>query len=192
MFVTLYVKGRGVCEVNFSASILASLYPGAFLQFLIGLMDVSSLCIFTKPFKVGAVGFKFTYFHFSLLCITLWQSFTVFLISLCRFMVMSVFAIVKLLLEIKTSTFMLYSSWYKITIEFPLSALETMALFFINLFLISFMIQSYFFALMSLCAQFIYFFGIVFLCSLQPGGVCSLVRRGVVVSLPSLLPAPGC
>ena len=107
-------------------------------------------------------------------------------------MVMSVFAIVKLLLEIKPSTFMLYSSCYKITIEFPLSALETMALFFINLFLISFMIQSYFFALMSLCAQFIYFFGIVFLCSLQPGGVCSLVRRGVVVSLPSLLPAPGC
>ena len=47
-------------EVNFPASILASLYPGAFLQFVISLMGVSSLCVFTKPLIVGAVGFKFT------------------------------------------------------------------------------------------------------------------------------------
>ena len=75
VFVTLYVNGRGVYEVSFFAIILASLYPGAFSQFMIGLMVVSSLCNFTRPLKVGAVGFKFTYFHFSLLFITLWHSF---------------------------------------------------------------------------------------------------------------------
>jgi len=104
VFVTLYVNGRGVYEVSFFAIILASLYPGAFSQFMIGLMGVSSLCNFTRPLKVGAVGFKFTYFHFSLLCITLWHSFTVLLTSLCKCFVMSVCATVKLLLEIKSST----------------------------------------------------------------------------------------
>ena len=40
MFVTLYAKGRGMYEVNFPARILASLYPVAFLHFMIGLMGV--------------------------------------------------------------------------------------------------------------------------------------------------------
>ena len=71
VFVTFYAKGSGMYEDNFPASILASLYPRAFLQFVIGLMGGSSLYNFIKPLIVGTVGFKFEYFHLSLLCIIL-------------------------------------------------------------------------------------------------------------------------
>ena len=70
VFFTLYTKGSGMCDVRFLTNIWASLYPGAFLQFVISLMGVS-LCSSTRPLMVGAVGFKVTYFHFSLFCITL-------------------------------------------------------------------------------------------------------------------------
>ena len=70
VFFTLYTKGSGIGEVSFLISIWAGLYRGAFLQLRIGLMGVSSLCSFTRPLMVRAVGFKFTNFHLSLLCIT--------------------------------------------------------------------------------------------------------------------------
>ena len=38
VFVTIYAKGSEIYEINFPASILATLYPGAFLQFMIGLI----------------------------------------------------------------------------------------------------------------------------------------------------------
>ena len=55
---------------NLFVSILANLYDGAFLQFVIGLIGASSLSIFTRSLIAGAMGFRFTYFHLSLLSLT--------------------------------------------------------------------------------------------------------------------------
>jgi hypothetical protein len=63
-----------VCVCSFFTSILARLYTGAFFQFMIGLIGASSLCTFIKPGMVGAVGFKFTYFHLSIFGINCWHS----------------------------------------------------------------------------------------------------------------------
>ena len=53
---------------------------------------------------VGAVGFRFMSFHLSLFCITLLHSFIVSLSSLCRVLVMSAFAVVKLPQEMNSLT----------------------------------------------------------------------------------------
>jgi hypothetical protein len=79
------------------------------------------------------VGIKFTYFHLSLFYITCLYSFIAFLISCCSFLVMSLLAMVKMLLEINLSAFSLKSSWYRIIIMFPLSDLEIVALFLASL-----------------------------------------------------------
>ena len=43
VFLTLYMKGRGLWEDSTFTSIWANLYPGAFLQFTTGLMGAPSL-----------------------------------------------------------------------------------------------------------------------------------------------------
>ena len=130
----------------FLTSNLASLYAGTFFQFTIGLIGAPSLCTFTRPLMVGAMGFRLTYFHLSHLCIICWHLFTVFLTSHCILFVTSLLAMVKLLLAMNLLMLSLYSSWYKTIRELPLSVLEIMAL---CLFSFSF---SWFITLFSLFA----------------------------------------
>ena len=68
-FFTLNIYGSGIYISRFLATILASLYAGAFVQLMIGLIGESALCTLIKPLIVGEEGFKFTYFYFSSLCI---------------------------------------------------------------------------------------------------------------------------
>jgi len=62
-----------------------SLYSGVFFQFIIGLIGAPSVCTFTRPLMVVAVGFKLTYFHLSILCVICWKSSTVLITSHCIF-----------------------------------------------------------------------------------------------------------
>jgi hypothetical protein len=48
---------------NIFVRYFASSYAGAFLQLIIGLIGVFSLCSFIVAWSFGAVGFVFIYFH---------------------------------------------------------------------------------------------------------------------------------
>jgi hypothetical protein len=63
VFLTLNVLGSCMyCDSNLIVN-FASLWPGAFCQFTIGLMGESGLCIVMSPLQVGRVGFIFMNFH---------------------------------------------------------------------------------------------------------------------------------
>ena len=89
---------------------------------------------------VGTVRLRLIYFHLSSFGITLWQSFTVLLMSRCNFLVMFVARHMKLLLSLKLSILLFYSLVYITIIEFPLSAILIMALPSISFFFIRFMV----------------------------------------------------
>ena len=79
---------------------------------------------------VGVVGLRLTNFHFSFFGITCLQPFIVSLSPFCTVLVMLVSITVKLQCAMKSLIFCWYSSEYRITVDFPLSALDTIALFF--------------------------------------------------------------
>ena len=108
----------------------ASLYPGQFFQFMIGFMGVLTLFTFIRPLMFGAVGFRLTNLQFSFSGIACLQLFILSLNPFCTVLVMSVSITVKLPCEMKSLIFWLYSSEYRITVDFPLSVLDNIALFF--------------------------------------------------------------
>ena len=63
MFSRLCVLGSGAISFIFWVNSWASLYAGAPLQFTTGRIGFSGLCSLIRPLMVGAVGFKFKYFH---------------------------------------------------------------------------------------------------------------------------------
>jgi len=80
-FLTLKVYGSGTCISMSLENNWANLCAGAFHQSTMGLMGVPFLWIFSRPFKVGAVGLRLMYFHLSSFWIVWLQRLTVFLIS---------------------------------------------------------------------------------------------------------------
>jgi hypothetical protein len=110
-----------------------NLYPGAFLQLIIGLIGIFGLCNFTVPRILGAVGFIFVYFHVSSF-ITLLLCFSVSFIPFWYRWVGSLLIISKLFPCIKAFIFCLYSSCVSIVIVFPLSAFTIVSWFTIIFF----------------------------------------------------------
>jgi len=101
-----------------------------------------------KSRRLGADGFKLTCFHFSSLLIVCRQSLIVFLIYFLNVLVRSLFIIEKLLLKMKSRTFMCLSSRYVITIVIPSSAFNTTAMLDANFLLILLWVcRSFFFFL---------------------------------------------
>jgi hypothetical protein len=138
----------------FLASNLESLYAGAFFQFTIGLIE-RLLCVLLQGLLwlgLWDLGWRISIYHFK--CIICWHSFTVFLTSRCILLVMSLLAMVKLLFAMNLLILSLYSSWYKIIIELPLSVLEIMDLFLFSLSFIWFITLFSLFACLLPCVGF--------------------------------------
>ena len=70
-----------------------------------GRMGMLILCIFGRPLSKDGLGFIFTYFHFWFSATICLHWFKFFLISAWYFLVGSVGSIVKLLLSMKSRTF---------------------------------------------------------------------------------------
>jgi hypothetical protein len=105
-------------------------------QFTTGLMGWFSLWIFMSPLMVGAEGFIFIYLHLWSLEIKVLLCFTVFLIWDWKGVVVSDVFLWKLLSCRKFSIFSSYWSVGSMTMEFPLSARVSVALFSDSLVLI--------------------------------------------------------
>jgi hypothetical protein len=67
VFLMLNMYGNGMNISRFLANILARLYAGASFQLSLGQIVESALCILMKPLIMGEEGFKFIYFHLSVL-----------------------------------------------------------------------------------------------------------------------------
>ena len=133
MFSRLCVLDSGAISFIFWVNSWASLYAGAPLQFTTGRIGFSGLCSLIRPLMVGAVGFKFKYFHleFGGMCVLL--LFTTFLTLVWKDFVGSFAELWKWFVCMKSSTLVSYCAVGRITKELPLSARAIMASFSFSL-----------------------------------------------------------
>ena len=133
MFLILKALGIGARRWIFSVYSFGSLYAGAFLQFTTGRMGWSGLCILIKPLMEGVEGFMFVYLQRVSLGIRVLLSLIVCQTWAWNVLVGSAVAVRNFLLSMKFCILVSYCGVGSMTMEFPLSARVTVALFSFSL-----------------------------------------------------------
>ena len=133
VFFILKALGSGAGRRIFSVNTFDSLYARAFLQFTTGRIGWSGLCILIRPLMEGAEVFMFVYLHRVSFGIRVLLSLIVCLTWAWNVLVGSAVAVQNLLLSMKFCILVSYWGVGSMTMEFPLSAHVTVALFSFSL-----------------------------------------------------------
>ena len=133
VFLILKALGSGARRWILSVNSFDSLYAGAFLQFTTCGSGWSGLCILIKPLMERAEGFMFVYLQRVSLGIRVLFSLIVCLTRASNVLVGSAVVVQNLLLSMKSCTLVSYCGVGSMTMEFPLSARVTVALFSFSL-----------------------------------------------------------